>query len=64
MVSVVKVPEQEKDWMARLGSTYLQSRLLEDVHRGSESHTHSINPIPGIAKGVEFGQQKGPKFTY
>lgn len=64
MVGVTKVPAHTDDWMARLGSTYLESRLLEDVQRGSTSNIHGLNPIPGIAKGVEFGQPKGSKFTY
>ena len=63
MVSVVNTPEHVDDWMARLGSTYLQKRLLEDVHRGATSNVHSIHPIPGLAKGTEFGQH-GKEFTY
>jgi DNA-directed RNA polymerase subunit beta' len=64
MQSVTNVPEFGDDWMARLGSSYLQKRLLEDVHRGAESNVHGLNPLPGIAKGTEFGQQKGKAFTY
>jgi DNA-directed RNA polymerase subunit beta' len=64
MVSVVKTPEYSDDWMARLSSSYLKTRLLEDVHTGAVSNTHSVNPIPGLAKGTEFGEQKGKTFTY
>lgn len=64
MVSLVKVPEYFDDWMARLSSNYLKSRLTSDVHFGSESNIHGVHPIPGIAKGVEFGQSKKDKFTY
>ena len=64
MVSVVNVPEYGEDWMARLGSSYLQKRLLADVRSGATSNVHSLNPLPGIAKGTEFGQQKGKAFTY
>jgi DNA-directed RNA polymerase subunit beta' len=64
MMSVVKTPEYTDDWMARLSSTYLKTRLLEDVHAGAKSNVHGIHPIPGIAKGTEFGQQKGKTFTY
>lgn len=64
MLSVVDVPEYYDDWMARLNSSNLKRRLLEDVHRGSTSNVHSINPIPGLAKGTEFGQQKAKTFTY
>lgn len=64
MVSLTKVPQHETDWMARLGSSYLESRLLQDVHRGAESRAHGLNPLPGIAAGTEFGQQKGKDFSY
>ena len=57
MLSVVKVPEHTGDWMARLGTTYLQQRLLQDVQRGAVSNLHGTHPIPGIAKGVEFGEK-------
>ena len=62
---------EKNDWMARLGTTYLKSRLQEDVARGAESHLHSTEPYPGIAKGVEFGdwgqplsKNKSEHFTY
>ena len=62
---------EKPDWMARLGTTYLKSRLMEDVARGAESHLHSTEPFPGIAKGVEFGdwgqplsKNKSDHFTY
>jgi hypothetical protein len=64
MVSVTKVPQYKDDWMARLGSTYLQSRLLQDVQRGAESKAHSLDPIPSLAKGVDFGRAPGPKFAF
>lgn len=62
---------EKDDWMARLGTTYLKSRLQEDVARGAESHLHSTEPYPAIAKGVEFGdwgqplsKNKSEHFTY
>lgn len=62
---------EKKDWMARLGTTYLKSRLQEDVARGAKSYLHSTEPYPGIAKGVEFGdwgqplsKNKTEHFTY
>lgn len=62
---------EKSDWMARLGTTYLKSRLQEDVARGAESNIHSTEPYPGIAKGVEFGdwgqplsKNKSEHFTY
>ena len=53
--SVTKNPEFSEDWMGQLGSSYLEKRLLQGVHRGAESDIHGINPLPGIAKAVEFG---------
>lgn len=64
MMSVVKTPEYTDDWMARLSSSYLKTRLLEDVHAGATSNVHGVHPIPGIAKGTEFGESKGKGFTY
>ena len=62
---------EKPDRMARLGTTYLKSRLQEDVARGAKSHLHSTEPYPGIAKGVEFGdwgqplsKNKSEHFTY
>jgi DNA-directed RNA polymerase subunit beta' len=58
MVGLRAVPQQEKDWMAQLGSSHLQKNLLKNVQRGAESSTHGLHPVPGLAKGVEFGQTK------
>lgn len=55
MVSIVESPAYSNDWMARLGTSYLKKRLLEDAQRGSSSNPHGINPIPSLARGVEFG---------
>lgn len=59
------------DWMARLGTTYLKDRLIEDTQRGAISRLHSTEPNPGLAKGVEFGtwgqpgsKNKSEAFTY
>lgn len=60
MQSVVKSTGSSGDWMARLGTTYLKTRLTEDAQTGAESHLHSTNPIPGVAKGVEFGNYFDP----
>jgi DNA-directed RNA polymerase subunit beta' len=56
MQSLRKVPQHEPDWVARLGSSYLGSGLLKSVHRGATSNLHGLNPVPGIAKGVELGK--------
>ena len=69
MQSVVETTGNTDDWMARLGTTYLGKRLVEDVQQGAESHVHGVNPYPGMAKGTEFGQWGTPghregTFTY
>lgn len=64
MVGLTKVPSYTDDWMARLGSSYLESRLLQDVQRGAKSKVHSLNPLPALAKGTELGQQTGEDFTF
>lgn len=58
MPSLRSAPFYEKDWMAQLGSSYLESNLLKNVHRGATSTTSGEHPIPGIAKGVDFGIQE------
>jgi len=59
------------DWIARLGTTYLKDRIVEDAQRGAESHLHTTEPNPSLAKGVEFGtwgqpgsKNKSELFTY
>lgn len=64
MLSVVRTPEFTDDWMARLGTSYIKSRLLEDAQKGSDSNRHGIHPVPGIARGTEFGQSKTVPFTF
>ena len=56
MVSIIESPAYSGDWMARLGTSYLKDRLLEDAQRGATSQAHSTNPIPAMAKGVELGK--------
>jgi len=48
------------DWMARLSTTYLKDRLVSDAQLGAESHLHSTEPSPGLAKGIEFGSWGKP----
>ena len=64
MVSVVDAPAYSGDWMARLGTSYLKDRLLEDAQQGASSASHSVNPIPSLAKGVEFGDRMADKGVY
>ena len=53
------VPQQEKDWLAQLGSSHLTKNLLKNVHRGSESNLQGLHPVPAMAKSVDLG-----RFTY
>lgn len=55
MMSLREIPQHEKDWVAQLGSSYLKTNLLKNVHLGAESNIHGLNPIPAIAKGTEIG---------
>ncbi len=63
-VGVVESPAYSGDWMARLGTSYLKDRLLEDAQRGGHSELHGVNPIPGMAKGVELGRDMATKGEY
>ena len=60
MQSIVKSTGTDRDWMSRLGTTYLKSRLLEDAQHGSTADVHGTNPLPGLAKGTEFGNYFDP----
>ena len=64
MVSVAESPAYSGNWMARLGTSYLKDRLLEDVQQGAHSELHSTNPIPSLAKGVELGRDISTKGEY
>ena len=64
MVSAVESPAYSGDWMARLGTSYLKDRLLEDVQHGAHSELHGTNPIPSLAKGVELGADIATKGEY
>lgn len=60
MKSITEGPAHKGDWVGRLGTTYIKQRLVEDAQYGAESNIHSTNPLPGIAKGVEFGNYGEP----
>lgn len=69
MESVVQTTGNTKDWMGRLGTTYLGKRIVEDVQMGSESNSQGVNPYPAVAKGTTLGQWGSPghqheKFHY
>ena len=53
-----KIPVMKKDWLSRLGFRYLSNTITEGAATGMESNIHSMNPIPALAYGAEFGQGK------
>lgn len=57
-VGLRELPGMETDWMAQLSSSYLKSNLLENAAHNATSDIHGTHPIPGIAKGTEFGKLK------
>jgi DNA-directed RNA polymerase subunit beta' len=52
MVGLRAVPQHEQDWIAQLGSSYLKANLLKQVHRGGESSTHGLHPVPGTSSSL------------
>lgn len=54
-----KIPLVKKDWLSRLGFRYLENTITEGAATGMDSNIHSMNPIPALAFGAEFGQGKG-----
>jgi len=50
---------RSKDWMERLGGSYLSKGLLEATHRGLTSSLDSPSYIPSLAFGKDFGSSLG-----
>jgi DNA-directed RNA polymerase subunit beta' len=57
-------PHHGRDWMGRLQGSYLMDVVTEAAQKGEQSNIHGLNPVPGLAYGVEFGQSKPGKVTY
>lgn len=53
-----------KDWLAKMKGSYLQTNLLQDAQRGSESNIHGTHPVPGLVYGAEFGKPKPGQVGY
>jgi len=58
MIGLRRLPHSEPDWMAQLGSSYLQKNILQNTHRGAESDLMGGHPVPAIAHGMEIGKAK------
>lgn len=52
------------DWMARMNYQLLESAVTDSALYGQPSKLHGANPIPGIAYGAEFGENKNPKESW
>lgn len=60
MVRAMETLSHSDDWMVRLGGFHLKKSLLRAATRGGDSQTHGTSFIPALAKGVGFGEGKGP----
>lgn len=45
-----------EDWMARLNYVGLHGTIIEGAAKSWKSNIHGNNPIPGLARGSEFGK--------
>jgi DNA-directed RNA polymerase subunit beta' len=55
-----QTPQASTDWMARLNYRQLKSTLLHGAAEGWKSDLHGSHPIPGLARGSEFGAYPKP----
>jgi hypothetical protein len=49
--------QHDPDWMTRMFGSGLKKSLLQGVHRGATSDPGGTSFVPGLARGVGFGQQ-------
>lgn len=60
VTGVTRIPVKFKDdWLARMGFRYLEDALVSGAATGATSSIHSMNPIPALAYGAEFGKGLG-----
>ena len=64
MVRVMDAPSYNGNWMAQLGTSYIQKNLKKNVLQTSESDIHGQHPLPALAYGKEFGQSLPGKVGY
>lgn len=58
-VGINKIPRIKNDWMSRMGFQHLAKTITEGAAEGAESNIHSLNPIPALSYGAEFGEGVG-----
>jgi DNA-directed RNA polymerase subunit beta' len=57
MVRLMDAPSHNEDWMAQLGTSYVQKNLKKNVTEGTSfSDIHGTHPLPALAYGKEFGK--------
>jgi DNA-directed RNA polymerase subunit beta' len=65
MVRLMDAPSYNEDWMAQLGTSYIQKNLKKNVTQGkSFSDIHGKHPIPALAYGKEFGKPPAGSVGY
>lgn len=57
MLSLRDIPRHGEDWMAQLGSSYLKSTFLGNVHRAAGSSLIDPQPGPAVARGVGLAEE-------
>lgn len=55
-VGINKIPMIKNDWMSRMGFQHIAKTVTEGAATGATSNIHSLNPIPALSYGAEFGQ--------
>lgn len=57
MIRLMDAPSYNEDWMAQLGTSYVQKNLKKNVVEGTSfSDIHGKHPLPAMAYGKEFGK--------
>lgn len=56
MVRLDDSPSYKENWIARLFSDKIQSKLLNALHRGEKARIHSEEFIPSYIEGKDFGK--------
>jgi hypothetical protein len=64
MIRAMNQPQNDPNWVSRLGGSYLERGLLQATHRGLESNTHSTSFIPSLAEGKDFAKNLKSKAIY
>lgn len=50
-----EIPHLSQDWMSRLNYRNIRSTIQQAAATGAKADIHGTNPIPGVARGSEFG---------